>query len=126
MDVHVAVRLVHTLGMGVLLGGALVVAMARDPRAAAVPYEWAFWIAMGVQVATGVGNVGALGDPGLATRWGLTFAWKLGLVVALLLASAARALALPRMGPRAMRVWYGATAAGIAAIGGVAVVLAHG
>lgn len=126
MDLHVLVRLVHTLGMGVLLGGALLVAALRDPVPAARAYEWTFWGAMGVQVLTGVGNLGAVGDPGPATTWGTIFTWKLALVLVLLAGSAARLLARPRLAARGLRWAYGATAGFLALIGALAVVLAHG
>ncbi len=126
MDVHVAVRLVHTLGMGVLLGGAVLVASLRDPAPASRAYEWAFWVAMGVQVLTGVGNLGAVGDPGPATTWGTLLTWKLALVLLLLVASALRLLARPRLKAPALRWAYGGTALLLAIIGGLAVVLAHG
>lgn len=96
-----AVRTVHVLAMAALLGGAVATwLVAReglaDPLAVAARYEWAFWGAVGVLVATGVGNLGALGPPGPGSAWGRTLTWKLGLVAAFVLGSLVRTLAVVR------------------------------
>ncbi|MGQ3330656.1 CopD family protein [Halorubrum sp. FL23] len=146
---HVAVRVLHILGMVVLLGGAGVLwyAARRGERAAgsddtvvslAGAYEWAFWGALGVLVLTGVGNLGALGAPRPDTRWGTILIAKLSLVVLFVLGSLVRtlivaladieraddsdnALAVPFY-----RRAYGATTTVLLALVVVAEVLAHG
>jgi hypothetical protein len=68
--------------MAAILGGALLVWWlgARRHRAdaglvldVAERYEWIFWAAIGLQVMTGVGNLGAFGEalPASASGWGM-------------------------------------------------------
>lgn len=100
---HVAVRMVHVLAATVLVGGAAQVAALALPRpatrqradqliAATVRYEWAFWPALAILVATGIGNLGAFGEalPGPETSWGRGLIVKLWLVLLLTLLSAPR------------------------------------
>lgn len=89
-SLHLAIRTVHVLAMALLVGGAagLWAAARRTPddlHALATGYEWLFWAALGVLVLTGVGNLGALGAPGPATRWGQVLLAKLALVTAFVL-----------------------------------------
>src|SRR3979411_3458407 len=65
------VRWAHVAGMAAILGGALLVWVLGTRRARANAgvvvgvadrYEWIFWAAIGLQVMTGVGNLGAFGD----------------------------------------------------------------
>ena len=138
----VAVRTLHVLGMAVLLGGAgsLWYAARRNdhaPLTAARWYEWAFWGALGVMVVTGVGNLGALGAPGPDTRWGTILLAKLVLVVAFVLGSLVRTVAVARLcddggrdddrrlAPFCRRA-YGATTAVLLGLVVIAEVLAHG
>ena len=62
------VRWAHVAGMAAILGGALLVwwlGVRRDRAEVVVGvaerYEWIFWAAIGLQVMTGVGNLGAFG-----------------------------------------------------------------
>lgn len=122
-----AVRWLHVLAMATMLGGALLLALARErPLAQARAYEAAFWAAAGVAVLTGVGNVGEYGEgvPVAATRWGRALGVKLALVGALLVGSALRTLVVSR--GAAPRGAYASTAAALAVIALVAEVLAHG
>jgi hypothetical protein len=131
----VVVRTAHLLAMGVMLGGAALCALALhrahpDAGALARRYEWLFWGALGVSVATGVGNLGALGGapPPSASPWGRALAWKLGLALAGLLLSAVRAFVaygpLPR--PRALLALHALTLLGLLAAVALGEVMAHG
>ncbi|QCC48251.1 CopD family protein [Halobellus limi] len=137
---HLLVRLVHVLGMAVLLGGAVVGwrtlrAEDRDPRPALRRYEWWFWGSIGVLIATGVGNLGALGPPRPATRWGSILTIKLLVVGGVVVLSAVRSLAVGRLDDSEairsttrdrLRVLYAATGWGLGATVALAEVLAHG
>jgi len=106
--------------------------------AIAIRYEWMFWTAAGVLAMTGIGNLAAFGAGllGPATNWGQTLLLKLGSVLALVLLSLPRTLAVARIGASSagelratlamLRNLYGATTAGFAVILGLAVWLAHG
>lgn len=140
------VRAVHVLAMSLVVGGsvlcwAFLSRGDRDGRLVAevtAGYEWLFWGCLGVLVATGVGNLGAFGRglPGVSTRWGLTLAAKLSLVVVLLVFSLGRTLLVQqyrRAGPsafadgeRPLTAVYGLTAALLLALLALAEVLAHG
>lgn len=147
--VEVAVRVAHVLAMGLMLGGAVVVAALlamdgrRPPRALLRAYEWTFWGGLGVAVMTGVGNLGAFAGalPGTGSRWGVLLTLKLALLVALAFLGVLRALLALRasaeaeadapamMAPRARRALfmaYGATAAVLLLMALLAVVMAHG
>ena len=100
-------------------------------------YEYGFWAAMGLIVATGIGNVAHFGDglPGLSSEWGQRFTVKLALVGVLLLVSSVRVLALYLVSStpaelRPSRVanlegLYGATAVIAAGAMGLAIAMAH-
>jgi putative copper export protein len=144
---HVAVRWVHVAAMAMAFGGALtVLALATRPApdgagavvAVALRYEWLFWAAAGLLAMTGVGNLAAFG-PDLSapsTPWGTTLVIKLGSVLALVVLSLPRTLAVARISRSAgtlasgavdrLRNLYGATAGAFAVILGLAVWLAHG
>ena len=103
----------------------------------AIRYEWMFWAAAGVLVMTGIGNLAAFGADLSApsTPWGTTLALKLGSVLALVILSLPRTLAVARMSHAAgttpptivrLRNLYGATTAAFAVILGLAIWLAHG
>lgn len=155
MDPHAlswVIRLMHVAAMAILLGGAVTIwaitvrlkasllpDQARLLRAAATPYEWAFWGAIGVLISTGVGNLGAFGTgiPGPSTTWGEKLVVKLALVLLLLLWSvvrtfwvirleAAAVVGVSAVGQRVAQVLYAGTALLAIAILTVAVSLAHG
>lgn len=131
---HVAVRTLHVLGAIALLGGAAALWLAARDRAPSHRhvrrYEWTFWGVLGVMVATGVGNAGALGAPGPDTHWGTVLAAKLALVIALVLGSLVRTLAVATVDGAAdgrfCRRAYGATTAVLVLLVVLAEVLAHG
>ena len=147
-ELHLLVRGIHLLAVAVLVGGAvltwLVLSLADDRRresvknalSVATSYEWLFWGAVAVVVATGVGNLGALapGVPGPGTTWGGTFAVKLLVVVGLLAFSAARTVLLQLVASRAaartatgpLETAYAITAGALAVTLALAEVLAHG
>lgn len=136
---HLTVRLVHVLGMAVLLGGSAFTwyalhTDARRPLSVATHYEWLFWATMGLLVATGVGNLGTLGPPGPSTRWGTVMTVKLVVVVGFAFGSVARSLAVRRLRDRSADVGetrtlgrlYAATAWTLVLVVALAEVLAHG
>ena len=136
------VRWAHVGGMAAILGGALLIwwLAAQPDRISsdavvrvAERYEWIFWGAIGIQVMTGVGNLGAfdaLPPPGSA--WGVKLAVKLASVLALAVLSVPRTLAVAAMAgrvkpsQRTLSVLYGGTTVGVVVILGLAVWLAHG
>lgn len=101
--VTLATRLVHVLAVATLVGGAgLVWLLAARPgedgpddgavAAVAWRYELVFWLAVGVAVPTGVGNLGSMAPavPRVGTAWGTAFALKIGGLLVLLVGSAFR------------------------------------
>lgn len=145
-DLHLLVRWLHVLTVALLVGGAvttwLLVARldsdgrrgARTALAIAEHYEWLFWLAVGVVVATGVGNLGAFAPhvPEPGTAWGTTFAVKLVVVVGLLVFSAGRTafvrLLTGRTPTRTTSLGraYALTAGALVLVLALAEVLAHG
>jgi putative copper export protein len=143
---HVAIRWLHVAAMATAFGGAItVLALSTRPGvdsagaavAVAVRYEWLFWAAAGVLAMTGIGNLAAFGAAllGPATDWGMTLVLKLGSVLALVVLSLPRTLAVARMSASrpiapsvvvAVRNLYGATTGAFAAILAMAIWLAHG
>jgi len=134
---HLLVRTVHVLGTVALLGGSAFTwnALRVDPDSSLpVQYEWLFWGAMGAMLVTGVGNLGTLGAPGPATRWGTLLTVKLVLVTVFVVGSTLRTLvvvglrrhedATAASGP--LRQLYAATTLVLLAVVGLAEVLAHG
>jgi hypothetical protein len=137
------VRWAHVAGMAAILGGALLVWLLGTRRdrdnagviiAVAQRYEWIFWAAIGLQVMTGVGNLGAFGQalPPPASGWGTKLIVKLVAVLALALLSVPRTLAIVAMAgtkqarPSLLSALYGGTTAIVVGIAGLAVWLAHG
>jgi hypothetical protein len=137
------VRWAHVAGMAAILGGALLVWWlgVRQNRANAAivvdvaeRYEWIFWVAIGLQVMTGVGNLGAFGDalPPSASGWGAKLIVKVVAVLALAVVSVPRTLAVvamagdetPRLG--LLSAFYGGTTLLVVGIAGLAVWLTHG
>ena len=143
---HVAIRWLHVAAMATAFGGAIsVLALSARPGAesadavigVAVRYEWTFWAAAGVLAMTGIGNLAAFGPAllGPATSWGGTFLLKLGSVLALVVLSLPRTLAVARISAArsdapnsiaTLRNLYGGTTAAFAVILALAVWLAHG
>jgi putative copper export protein len=145
--VHVAIRWLHVAAMATAFGGALtVLALSTRPTvdsasaviAVAIRYEWIFWAAAGVLAMTGIGNLAAFGAALLspATDWGETLLLKLGSVLALVVLSLPRTLAVARIsassGPigqssvTTLRNLYGATTGAFGVILAMAIWLAHG
>jgi len=137
------VRSVHVLGMAFVLGGAVAIWWSyrtprRIPVSLAAAYEWLFWGVMGAMLVTGVGNLGAMGAPGPATRWGTLLTGKLVLVLAFVLGSFLRTAVVLRVRQReqpdagaatghlSLRRSYAATAWLLAVLVALAEVLAHG
>jgi uncharacterized membrane protein len=133
-DLTLAVRVIHLLGVAVIVGGAALLAAlaARRPdlaREAGRLYETWFWGAAALIAVTGVGNLGAFGSvPARGTPWGNLFAVKILLFLGFLALSMARTLlvARGRAKARAYGAAYGATAALAGAIATLGVALAHG
>lgn len=144
---HLAIRLLHVLSLSVLFGGAALIwlsarrasdrARLGATRTLALEYEWVFWGGVGVLVATGVGNLGALAPavPSPDAAWGLTLATKLFAVVVLLLGSVVRTTMVEALDDianrqrhvrRRLRVGYAATTLWLAGLVVFGVVLAHG
>lgn len=102
---HLAVRTLHVLTMVALVGGSAATWNAlrtAGPDAAALRrFECGFWAALGVLLATGVGNLGALGAPEPGTRWGGLFTAKLLVVLAVVLGSFLRTAVVLRLPDRA-------------------------
>lgn len=143
------IRWAHVLGMAAILGGALLVwaltarSSPEDPDdrsrlQVARRYEWIFWSAIGVQVMTGVGNLGAFGQglPASTTAWGIRFTVKLVFVLVLALLSVPRTLTIARaaaspssrslVAPGVVPVLYASTVLLVMIIIALAVWLAHG
>ncbi|WP_255196426.1 CopD family protein [Halorarius litoreus] len=147
-SLHLSVRLLHVLAMAFVTGGAVVLWLGfQRARAAnetavvlstAVGYEWLFWGAMGLVVATGVGNLGALGAgvEGPGTAWGQTLAVKLFVVLLFFLGSVVRTAIVdgidrvPVAHNAAIRTLlarsYALTALSLGVVVALAEVLAHG
>ena len=144
---HVAIRWVHVAAMATAFGGAITVfalstrsggLSASAMMAVAMRYEWLFWAAAGVLAMTGIGNLAAFGPAllGPSTDWGATLTVKLGSVLALIILSLPRTLAVARMSVAAeavapnaivtVRNLYGATTAAFVLILALAVWLANG
>ena len=112
------IRWVHTVSMGFLVGGTLLMWVdTLRPRAEgehawygplAERFELFFWLAMGVQVITGIGNLGAFGAslPQPTSAWGarrvviLLISLKVT-VLAPILSNTSPTINAPTAGPRA-------------------------
>jgi uncharacterized membrane protein len=136
-----AIRVVHVVGVTILLGGAVFVwnalrtaGVGYDSIQLATQYEWTFWATMGVMFITGVGNLGALGAPGPATRWGTILTVKLVVATVFVVGSFVRTLvvlSMLRHGASAtsedrFRQFYTATSLVLVGVVVLAEVLAHG
>lgn len=144
------VRSIHVGSVTFVLGGALLLVLIfylnRSTPLSSTDvllklmeaYEYGFWAATGLIVATGIGNIAHFGDglPGVDSTWGGRFALKLALVGVLLALSAVRVLALHlvsgmppelRSGARIANLQglYGATAVIATGAGALAIAMAH-
>ena len=133
LDGSSIVRATHVVAMALLVGGAALLWAAPaswDARAVARRYEAMFWAAASALVATGVGNLGAMGAvPAAASGWGELLAWKLALVLAVLVASALRTLLVALAAApdaRVLRRAYAATTIAGVVLAALGVTLAHG
>ena len=151
VDLHLLIRYLHIVAMALMLGGALLLwwlsvrvsATDGDARQqlmlfGAHRYELLFWLALGVIVMTGVGNLGAFGAtlPGPQSAWGAKFIAKIGLVLVFILLSLMRTLFVARLGAAptgalpasavGFQYVYGGTTLFMLAILFLAVSLAHG
>jgi hypothetical protein len=142
------IRSLHVAAMAILLGGALLLWASAsglghsEPGASigvAVSYEGLAWLALGLLVMTGIGNLAALGPalPPPQTSWGQRFLLKLALVALLIVGSLLRTLLVVRLaaepanargasGWALLRAAYAGTAGLAALVLLVAVALAHG
>ncbi|WP_144901716.1 CopD family protein [Halobellus captivus] len=140
-SLHLVVRSIHVLGMAIALGGSVLAWQLlgsddQDPIPSLRRFEWLFWGAIGLLVATGVGNLGTLGPPGPSTSWGAVLTAKLLVVFALVVGSAVRSLAVLRLQDRdraasdhahaRLRTLYAGTAWSLVLVVALAEVLAHG
>jgi putative copper export protein len=153
-DLHVlsfVVRFVHVAAMAILVGGSVLVVMmllAADAQSGTdaprlpdivISYEWLAWLAIGLLIMTGVGNLGAFGTavPPPQTAWGQKLTLKLALVALLVLGSLLRTFLLvllhseeghSRSAPAfaTIRIAYAATAGLATVVLLVALALAHG
>lgn len=135
-----AIRWLHVAGMATAFGGAILVTWLAWRRPAdriidiALGYEQLFWLAAGVLVMTGFGNLGAFGAalPAPASDWGRTFIAKLVVVAVLVAISIPRSLAVIELAGRAaavgsgLRAAYAGTTGVLGVVVGLAVYLAHG
>ena len=152
LDAHAlsfVIRWVHVVAMTLMLGGAGLMALfaarvgwGEQERAGlkfALEYEKWFWLALGLQVISGVGNLGAFGAnlPTSDTEWGRSFLWKLGIVLIFVLVSMVRTMfivlfdnadgvALRAGLARVLSVTYAGTALILLGALWLAVALAHG
>ena len=141
--VSLIIRWAHVAGMAAILGGALLVWWLSAGRSRseagtvvgiAERYEWLFWAAIGLQVMSGVGNLGAFGAalPGADSSWGTKLVLKLVAVLALAIASVPRTFIVAAMAAegrgasRLLPALYAGTTLYVVAILGLAVWLAHG
>lgn len=126
-----AVRWVHLVALGVVLGGAVLLAATdRAPPELVTRYELGFWLALGALVVTGVGNAGAMAPavPGPETRWGRLFAVKLVAVLLFVAFSLVRTGVVRDRTPETVpaRGWYAVTAGWVALLAALAVVMVRG
>jgi uncharacterized membrane protein len=144
------IRWLHVAAMALALGGALLLwftalrpagldpaAHARTLLLFAERYERLFWLALGLLVMTGVGNLGAFGAalPAPGSAWGQRLGLKLLAVLLLSVLSLVRTLVVIRLGAasplptlRAARLvpaLYAGTALALVTIVLLAVALAH-
>lgn len=96
-SLHFVVRTVHVFGMIALVSGSAYIWIVLRTGEMVPPgrlrtFEFGFWTVMGIMVATGVGNIAALGAPGPKTRWGTVLTVKLLVVFVFVIGSFVRTL----------------------------------
>ncbi len=152
MDQHLLsfiVRWIHVVSMALLLGGGIpVLLFALDSKKPGQPsllaalvakYESVFWFAIGIQVITGIGNLGSFGAglPDVHSLWGAKLLVKLVVVTLFVGFSLVRTLLTTRLGfcinsmpaARSAKTYegvYGISALLLVAIVLMAEALAHG
>jgi hypothetical protein len=142
--IHLFVRWLHVVAMAVALGGGALAwrvsragasshpADAETTLAVATAYEVAFWGALGVLVMTGVGNLGALAPAIPRGQWGAAFVAKLGVLLVVLVGSAARTAAVLAARDAAtpatttLERSYALTTLALGGVVALAAVMAHG
>ncbi len=145
------IRCIHVMSMAFMLGGAILcwgLSRPSDPPPEQYPrlllfvtqkYEFFFWTTIGIQIITGIGNIGAIGTGLLGTNssWGLKLTIKLFAFLLLMLLSLPRTTFNARLNPAqepaasivrptVFRALYASTSLYIAGIVVLAVSLAHG
>jgi len=148
MQLWFAMRYVHVASITLLAGGALLLMTCavrssapemRTFAAVAAAYEWIFWAAAGITVASGVSNLGLKGEGllGAKTGWGTALSIKLALVLTLFVLSLVRSelvmlfTQLPQFSDparitRPLAILYGLTTAAIFGAAWIGLGLAHG
>jgi len=107
---HFAVRWIHVFSMSLLVGGAALMYITchlakseplidRSLLRLLYGYEIVFWVAIGLMVMSGIGNLGTFGNalPNLQTAWGMKLLIKLILVVTLTLCALVRTFVVYRI-----------------------------
>jgi uncharacterized membrane protein len=144
----ILIRWIHLAAVAVVFGGAAslcaLLSRVQIPElreqwqvlsSASARYEWLFWLAAGVLVMTGVGNLGAFGValPGIETAWGSKLMTKLIVVLAFLLLSSLRTILVLRLATRADQtmsarecILYQASYAGTVGLTAIIVLIAVG
>lgn len=151
MDPHalsLGVRAIHVAAMAVLIGGGVLIwtvlaapgstesdSKRQQVMDIAASYEWLAWLAIGLLIMTGIGNLGAFGLalPAPQSAWGERLILKLVLVLILVVSSLLRTflIAMLHASPSAgglaiLRRIYAGTAGLATGVLVLAVALAHG
>lgn len=145
LDATLGVRALHvlaaTLAVGIPVGLSFVLAAGPAPDVVerlVWRAERVQWVALGVLLATGVGNLAAFGDglPDVSSSWARVLFVKLGFVLLLLVVSAVRTFVIAGIRTRSapgrgatrgtLGRWYAGTGGLGMAIVGLAIALAHG
>ena len=97
-----AIRLLHVLAVGGLLGGTAVIWLAfRVDGSLSVSllswFEGVFWGGIGVIVFTGLGNLAAFGVPDPDTTRGVVLTLKLGCLLLIVVGSVVRTFAVVQL-----------------------------
>ncbi len=103
------IRWIHVVSMSVLLGGVLLFLTVLYESKQEAPkewltglarrYEWIFWLALGTQIITGIGNIGSFGAgvPSATSPWGAKLFIKLLVVTLFVVFSLVRTLITVRV-----------------------------